>query len=419
MNHRRNSSHDPEIMNPVDPRENASDVARHLQDNGHVAYFAGGCVRDRLLGLVPVDYDIATDATPDRVKTLFPHAMSVGESFGVMLVRRGGHTLEVATFRSDGRYLDGRHPESIRFGTEIEDAARRDFTVNAMFEDPVSGRLIDHFNGRSDLDERVLRAVGDPVARLCEDRLRVLRAIRFSARFELEIEALTAAALRADHTLEGVSRERVGGELRRMLADPTRCRAVLLLESFGLDVAVLGASSVVDGERRALGGLAGITRDPVDGIAAWLLDRGAPIEHSTVRELRDGLLLSNREERRLDSILKLVGEVETSWKHASVSVQKRTAARDEFATVVELVQARDADVGALVTADLVELEASGIAPDPLLSGEELIAAGLAPGPAFKNILDRTYDAQLEGVIRTTEEALAHGLKIARSAQGDQ
>ncbi len=419
MNLRRNYRHDPEIMKPVDPRENASDVARRLQDHGHVAYFAGGCVRDRLLGSLPVDYDIATDATPDRVKALFPHAMSVGESFGVMLVRSGGHTLEVATFRSDGRYLDGRHPESIRFGTEIEDAARRDFTVNAMFEDPVSGRLIDHFNGRDDLERRILRAVGAPADRLSEDRLRVLRAVRFAARFDLEIEPDTATALHADHTLQGVSRERVGGELRRMLADPRRGRAVELLESFALDAAVLDATSSITGGRPALVALDSAIRDPMDGLAAWLLDRKASTDRAAIRVLRNALLLSNREVRRLESILSLVTEIERSWEQASVAVRKRAAAREEFSTAVELVQARDADLGQRVATALVELAASGIAPEPLLTGEALIAAGLAPGPAFREILDRTYDAQLEGLIGTSDEALHHGLSIAHGVQEDE
>ena len=405
-------------MKPVDPRENATDVARHLQEHGHVAYFAGGCVRDRLLGLEPTDYDIATDATPDRVKALFPHAMSVGESFGVMLVRRGGHTLEVATFRSDGRYLDGRHPESIRFGSEVEDAARRDFTVNAMFEDPVSGRLIDHFNGRSDLEGRLLRAVGVPAERLSEDRLRVLRAVRFAARFDFEIEAGTAAALQADPTLLGVSRERVGGELRRMLAHPTRERAVRLLESFGLDVAVLGTSRRPTGGRPSLAGLASVVRDPIDGLAAWLLDQECSFDRDMIRALRDGLLLANREVRRLESILTMVQGVEEGWDQSAIAGRKRMAAREEFPTVLELIEARDAAAGLRVKTDLVELEASGIAPEPLLSGEGLIAAGLAPGPSFKHILESTYDAQLEGIITTPDEALAHALKSARIAEGD-
>ncbi|HAW94828.1 MAG TPA: metal-dependent phosphohydrolase [Phycisphaerales bacterium] len=411
--------HDPELMTPADPRENASDVARHLQQNGHVAYFAGGCVRDRLLGLEPLDYDIATDATPDRVKALFPHSMSVGESFGVMLVRRGGHTLEVATFRSDGRYVDGRHPESVRFGTEVEDAARRDFTINAMFEDPLSGRVIDHFNGRSDLESRILRAVGVPSERLTEDRLRVLRAIRFAARFTLEIEAATASALQADPALRGVSRERVGGELRRMLAHPTRTRAVELLESFSLDSPVLGPSGDPGAPRPALAGLSPVMRDPIDGLAAWLLDRAAPPGRAMIRQLREGLLLSNKEERRLDAILSLVHRVEDDWDQAEIAVRKRLAAREEFPTVLELIEARNVETGVRIRTDFTALEASGLAPTPLLSGEDLIAAGLVPGPLFKEILDRTYDAQLEGILGTPEEALAHGLKISNTAQGDR
>ncbi|MEK6703872.1 MAG: CCA tRNA nucleotidyltransferase, partial [Planctomycetota bacterium] len=223
-------------------------VVRALQEAGHVAYFAGGCVRDELLGLTPSDYDVATDATPDRIASLFRRTAAVGASFGVMLVKEGQSVIEVATFRADGTYLDNRRPDSVRFSTPQDDARRRDFTVNALFLDPLDtqsgpgGRVIDHVGGLGDLARRVIRAVGDPDQRLGEDHLRALRAVRLSAKLGFSISPETAEAI-ARHTgeLSGVSRERIGDEVRLMLGHPTRSIAIDLLQGLGLDAAVLGA----------------------------------------------------------------------------------------------------------------------------------------------------------------------------------
>ena len=176
-------------------REDAARVVEELRAGGHVAYFAGGCVRDMLLGLEPKDFDVATDAPPERVRKLFRNSQAVGAAFGVILVRTGGSSVEVATFRSDGAYLDGRHPEHVRFTTAEEDARRRDFTINGLFFDPISGDVIDYVGGREDLAARWIRAIGEPGARFAEDHLRMLRAIRFAARFDFAIEANTAAAI--------------------------------------------------------------------------------------------------------------------------------------------------------------------------------------------------------------------------------
>ena len=165
-----------ERREPLGAREAAAQVAARLEAAGHVAYFAGGCVRDELLGLVPADYDVATGADPDAVRAVFPNARGVGEHFGVMLVRLGGRTIEVATFRGEGAYSDGRRPEAVHFSDERTDALRRDFTVNGLFLHAATGRLVDHVGGRADLDARVLRAIGDADARLQEDRLRLLLA---------------------------------------------------------------------------------------------------------------------------------------------------------------------------------------------------------------------------------------------------
>ena len=397
---------------PEDPaREFAVSIARRLREHGHVAYLAGGCVRDRLLGLVPSDYDVATDARPDRIKALFRSAIGVGESFGVVLVRRGELVTEVATFRSDGEYLDRRRPDSIRFADEVSDAARRDFTVNALFEDPLDGTIVDHVGGGPDLEAGLLRAVGDPRARLAEDRLRVLRAIRFAARFGFRIEEGTEAAISGfSPALEGVSRERVGGELRRMLADPGRGTAARLLERFELDREVLGLPRTTPG-LELLDGLGEEARDPVDALVAWLLDRGAAPDVAEREVLRSRLMLSNEESRRLARLLELVATMDR-WSELTVARRIRAGSDELHHAAHALFQLRRPGPGARIREELDELLPGGIAPDPLLDGDDLIEAGLRPGPRFKGILDSVYDAQLEGRVRDRPQALQHALDLA-------
>jgi hypothetical protein len=214
--------------------QDAIDIIRALRDAGHVALLAGGCVRDKLLGRASKDFDVATDAPPDRVRALFRNTQSVGAAFGVILVHYNQSVIEVATFRADGTYSDGRRPDSVQFSTAEHDAQRRDFTINGLFFDPLDNRLIDYVNGERDLHARVLRAIGDPAKRFAEDYLRLLRAVRFAARFDLAIEPLTRAAL-LEHApkLTRVTPERVGDELRAMLSPATRVRAVELLTELG------------------------------------------------------------------------------------------------------------------------------------------------------------------------------------------
>src|SRR5947209_8570545 len=196
-------------------REDALAVVRRLREAGHVAYFAGGCVRDLLLGKEPKDYDVATDAPPQRVRALFSNTQAVGAAFGVILVRHRRSQVEVATFRSDGTYLDGRRPEAVRFTTAAEDAQRRDFTINGLFLDPVADQVIDFVGGREDLKAGVIRAIGEPSARFGEDHLRMLRALRFAARFGFQIEPRTQDAIRRHAPqLVRISPERIAEELR-------------------------------------------------------------------------------------------------------------------------------------------------------------------------------------------------------------
>ena len=210
-------------------------VLKRLREAGHVAYFAGGCVRDELLGLTPKDFDIATDAPPDRVRQLFTNTQAVGAAFGVILVRHSQSVIEVATFRTDLEYHDGRRPQGVKFTTAEEDAQRRDFTINGLFLDPIENRVIDYVGGQADLNAKVLRAIGNPDQRFAEDHLRLLRAIRFASRFALQIDPLTATAIKAHaHELPRINPERIGDELRRMLTSTTRIIAWRLLWQFEL-----------------------------------------------------------------------------------------------------------------------------------------------------------------------------------------
>jgi poly(A) polymerase len=445
---------------PEQARASALAIVRRLRSAGHVAYFAGGCVRDELLGLAPTDFDVATDATPDRIRSLFARTAEVGATFGVVLVtpRReeglaadggagagaGGRgvTVEVATFRSDGPYSDRRRPDVVHFSDPASDAHRRDFTINALFLDPLPdgegagdgpGKVIDFVGGQDDLARKIIRAVGDPDARLAEDHLRALRAVRLGARLGFEIEARTAAAIRAHaRELQGVSRERIGEEVRRMLAHPTRARAVWDLAKLGLDWPVLmegqgggagGGISRPMGSRMLIG-IRGPAPIPTS-LAAWAIERGyfggtGSLEMGltpgrigvVVGRWREALCLSNDETTAMASALEVLGVLLRDWTKLGVAGQKRLAgAAAGFAAARELLEVLDADRAAAVQKRVADLRgtASGLCPEPLITGDELIALGFRPGPSFKGTLDRVYDAQLEDRIKTREE----GMELAR------
>ncbi|HEY8966793.1 MAG TPA: CCA tRNA nucleotidyltransferase, partial [Candidatus Methylacidiphilales bacterium] len=224
-------------------------VVRRLQEAGHIAYFAGGCVRDRLLGREPHDYDVATDAPPERVQSLFPRTTGlVGKAFGVICVIERGAQVEVATFRQDLDYVDGRRPIGVRFVTPEEDARRRDFTVNGLFYDPIADRVIDFVGGRADLEAKTIRAIGEPRARFAEDKLRLLRAVRFAVALGFEIEAGTWAALRElAPEIAVVSPERIRDELDKIWSGPDPARGLDLLDQSGLLAAVLPEIAALHG----------------------------------------------------------------------------------------------------------------------------------------------------------------------------
>ncbi len=444
-------------MPPKAPPEIARQVAlaivRSLRSAGHTAFFAGGCVRDELLGLSPTDYDVATDATPDRISALFRRTNEVGAAFGVVLVTLGPQeglaaaaTVEVATFRSEGPYTDRRRPDRVSFSDPRADALRRDFTINALFLDPEGdgplppviadvatvphpvpgmGRIIDLVGGVEDVRRRLLRAVGEPDARLAEDHLRALRAVRLAARLGFAIDPPTASAIRRHaRELLGVSRERIGDELRRILAHPTRAAAIELLQSLELDAPVLAEAHSAS-EPRILrlvsSGPGQAAAEPLHSslglaLAAWALDRGLRPDpqaiESVVARWRDALCLSNDESQAFREVLHAYRHLCTGWLSDRVPAQKR-AVRSGFEGGLVLLGITHPAAAAQVATRLEELRAtpSGLRPAPLVTGDDLVAAGYKPGPAFKGVLERVYDAQLEDRIQTREQGmeLAHTL----------
>ncbi|MHC5002423.1 MAG: CCA tRNA nucleotidyltransferase [Planctomycetota bacterium] len=388
-------------------RDAATHVARVLREAGFEAYFAGGCVRDRVMGGEPTDYDVVTDAVPEKITALFRRTHSVGEAFGVVLVRHGGHVLEVATFRSDGSYSDGRHPDAVTFTDARTDAQRRDFTINGLFEDPFTGEIIDYVGGQADIEARLIRAIGNAADRLHEDRLRMLRAVRFAARFGFAIETDTAEAIRRGAgDLEGISRERIGQELKKMLSHANRGVAAWELEYLSLDAAVLEERSLKVAPTR-VGRLPDVIEYPT-ALAAWLLDRhgeDALDRDRIVMRWSECLMLSNAERNGLWAALEVFRILRSDWPRLGVARQKRLAASDAFQAGLALLQATDRQDFVDVRRRVLELSETDLAPTPLIDGTDLIAIGLRPGPVFQRVLAAVYDAQLEGSVSDADQAL--------------
>jgi len=452
-------------------RDFAIEVVRRLREAGHEALWAGGCVRDELLGLTPKDYDVATSALPNQVRHLFRRTIIVGMSFGVIEVL-GPRTVEgvlkvqVATFRSDVSYSDGRRPDAVVFSSAREDALRRDFTINGMFFDPLENRLIDYVGGQDDLRARVLRAIGDPMQRFAEDKLRMLRAVRIATRFELQIESATAESIRVMAPQIGVvSAERIAEELRKLLVDPHRAHGMRLFMDLGLaqpilpellpmcglpqglpppdapalpppgmpgPVATDGSIDLWEHVLRVLDNLGPAPSFPL-AIAALLHDVGKPRtvgrkpdrytfyshEHVGRRmagEICERLKLSNDEQKRIEWLVE---------KH-QILCDARQMRPSKLKTLLiqpgirELLDLHRADaVAAGRSTDHVEycehllrqLTPDELDPPPLITGDDLIQEGYEPGPIFKKLLDAVREAQLDGTIRTKEEAwvLVHRL----------
>ena len=422
----------------------AREIAARLRENGHMAYFAGGCVRDMVRGLTPKDYDIATDARPEAVQKLFPRTYAVGAHFGVIIVLENGFQFEVATFRSDEGYIDGRHPSAVRFSSPEEDAKRRDFTINGMFYDPVAEEVIDFVGGRADIAAKLVRAIGDPAERLAEDRLRMLRAVRFATVLDYKIDNGTWKALVANApSINQISAERIRDELVRILTSPNRVRGWDLLDSSGLMRVILPEIDAMKGclqpeQFHPEGDVFQHTRlmlqflpekVSVPLVFSVVLHDVAKPRTATVDETgrirfsghdRLGAEMTEEIMRRLrfsgaeiDATVEMVRQhmVFKDVPKMRVAKLKRFMARPTFEDELELHRVdcegshRMLDNYEFLLRKREEFANEPIIPLPLVRGDDLIALGLKPGPKFGEILEAAETQQLEGKLRTREEAL--------------
>lgn len=391
-------------------RAAAEEIVRTLRDAGHEALFAGGCVRDLLLNSPPTDIDVATSARPEQVLKLFRRTRAVGKQFGVVLVRRGGHEIEVATFRTDASYSDGRHPDAVHYGTAREDAQRRDFTINGMFFDPLDLRVIDYVEGQRDLQRRVVRAIGDPRQRFAEDHLRLLRAVRFAARLGFDIDPATwEAVFETAPMLRRVSAERIADELSRMLTAATRCRAWALLAKSRLVEHLWPGAERLAGR---VGRIAALLAPLPDEVSFELVLAILALPDSDeARAVCDALRASNAVKRSVVWLVDHHADLERP-EGVSVARLKRLMADPAFDELLLLLRARlladgrGDDVWRVMRDRTGAIAPRDVAPPPLLTGDDLIAMGVPPGPRYKRILDAVYDAQLNGEIADSDAAAA-------------
>ncbi|HVN28768.1 MAG TPA: CCA tRNA nucleotidyltransferase [Candidatus Binataceae bacterium] len=425
--------------------EKARAILQRLRERGFIALFNGGCVRDRLLGLPVKDYDIATDARPAVVQSLFDNTVAVGAQFGVIMVIIDGEPFEVATFRADAPYVDGRRPSAIRFGTIEEDAKRRDFTIGGMYYDPFEERLIDLVEGRRDLRAGIIRAIGNPFERFEEDHLRVMRAARFAARLNFTIEPETHRAMRAAAPLvPRVSAERIGEEVVRLMTEGGAARGMDLMVETGIMKEVLPEvlpmigceqpanfhpeGDVYTHTRIAVAMLSpgcaetlafGIlfhdiakpnTRAEQDGKVTYYghTEIGAEMAMSILARLRRSRAVQERVAYLVKNHLKL-----TMAPRMRTSTLKRMLAEDGFEELLEVCR-MDALASSSFLAHyhfcrhmMARITPAQMRPPRLLSGNDLIGMGFKPGPAFKNILKEVEDLQLDGAIADRDAAIAY------------
>jgi len=426
-----------------DLKDKAVQIVATLRRGGFQAFFAGGCVRDMLMGREPADYDIATSARPDDVARFFPRTILVGARFGVVKVFANSHCFEVATFRTETGYADHRHPEVVEYADAHSDVLRRDFTINAMLYDPVAGVLIDEVGGRDDIRAGIIRTVGEPADRLEEDYLRMIRAVRFAARFAYTIEPKTLAAIREKaEKILAVSAERIGAEILKILGGPNPRIGLQLLSDTGLLAVVLPEVERMKGVEQpanfhpegdvfqhALLALEvmGQARSPEFALAVLLHDAGKPVTATVSDRIRfsghceAGAGIAEEIGRRLRLSNEQIGYVRRlvrdHMKFMNVrsmrdSTLKRFLRGAHFPDLLELhrvdCMASHGDLGAweFCTQKLAEMGREQIAPPRLLTGNDLIELGYEPGPLFREILSSVEDAQLEGTLRTRDEAVA-------------
>ena len=424
--------------------QDAINIIQTLRKAGHQALLAGGCVRDHLLGREPKDYDVATSATPDQVIRLFPGALTVGAHFGVVIVRRGDVQIEVATFRTDGSYKDGRHPESVTYSTAEEDAQRRDFTINGLFRDPVENRVIDYVGGEADLEKHVLRAIGDASQRFDEDKLRLLRAVRFATTLGFQIESETWRAV-CEHAaaIRSVSAERIRDELIKIFMHPNRLRGFDLLMDSGLMAQVLPEILVLKGveqppqwhpegdvfihtrlmlsllpEQVSLPLVLSVLLHDIAKPATFSVDETGRIRFNGHDKL--GAEMAGDILRRLKFPNDVIEPTQVAVEHHMVfkdvkkmkkSTLKRMMSRPTWSDELALHRVDCLGSNGLLDnydfmqAKAEEFSQEPLIPQPLLNGRDLIALGWQPGKALGAVLTKVQDAQLEGIVSTREEAL--------------
>ncbi len=401
-------------------REFAAAVVAKLRAAGHETYWAGGCVRDELLGRNPADYDVATAAPPDAVRDVFGRrrTLAIGAAFGVITVLgpKGSGQVEVATFRADAEYTDGRHPAGVTFCSAREDAKRRDFTINGLFLDPLTGEVHDFVGGRADLAAGVVRAIGVPAQRFGEDHLRMLRAIRFTAFFDFVLDGETRAAIeRMAHLVVTVSPERIAAELRAMVERTGRERALLLLAETGLAGEVLPelapARGPVGEGWRSKAAVVGALDEPVLPLALAVL--ASDLDAATAARIAGRLRLSNHDSRAIAWLHAATSEIgqANDLHRRPWSVIQPWVADPRAPLLADLLRARaayglgDAAAAAWFTAQLARPRAE-IDPLPLLTGADLLAAGVPAGRSIGEALAKARQLQLDGAVTTGEQALA-------------
>ncbi len=439
-------------------RDLALRVCEILRRNGYQALLVGGCVRDLVLGREPADYDVATDATPDRVFALFPESIGVGAQFGVILVFEGEHKVEVATFRSDVGYSDGRHPDRVVYArTPEEDVRRRDFTINGLLMRPDTGEVLDFVGGQADLRAGVIRAIGEPERRFAEDKLRMMRAVRFAARFAYTIEPATFRAIQR-HASEiiQVSNERIREECTKLLTEGAARRGFELLDESGLLEAVLPEVVRTKGVEQPPqfhpeGDVWIHTRLMLEQLSAgcsptlaWgalLHDVGKPPTFTPVSDSQERIRFDGHVEvgRRMaeqicqrlhfsgDDTSQIVALVANHLRFKDVremrlSTLKRFVRLPRFEEHLELHRLdclsshRNLDAYEFVLRFLKETPPSKVQPPRLVTGDDLRDLGLPPGPRYTQILRAVEDAQLEGRLANRGDALAFAKELAFGAR---
>jgi len=434
-------------------RKTATDLVRRLQEKGHRALFAGGCVRDMLMGIKSADYDIATSARPEEVMNLFKKTIPVGVQFGVVIVVADGFQFEIATFRTEGPYSDGRHPDSVSFVDPEGDARRRDFTINGMFYDPVKDELLDFVGGQRDIKLRLVRAVGDPYQRFCEDYLRMIRAVRFASRFGYEIEESAREVVKElARKVLGVSWERIREELQKILLDDNRKRGLQLLDELDILGHILPEITAMKGVEQpenlhpegdvfvhtiltvsylkkpswvlVMGALLHDVAKPVtveenDGRIRYPLHESVGAEMAG--EICDRLKTSKEEKETIKWLVKKHLALKDARK-MRISKLKRLLSHEDYPLLAEVCRVDAlASSGNLSDYNFCQhmrekFREEELKPLRLLTGDDLIAMGLTPGPVFAKILTQIYDEQLEGKICTKGEAVDRARELTEGAK---